>query len=338
MSESISYALYISLCRNYEIVLENKYIFLLLVHFFSYGLMLYINQKQSKLIKQRSDRTLFVAQVSFITLLISLIVITAHSIIYAPLLKGQSSTDILKQLLQFNLPTLGLILLVGAMFNILSIARLSSQAKLPSYIFFPIYRSSIIAAVLFGYFIGGEEISPLKIIVCIIIFSSVSFFWFDTDKNKRNYTNLRTGIVIAILCAVLASATQLVSKILLSENFLSTPSIQQVDAISLVIGSNTINLLVCIILISRSKTFSVLHILQVSRYSSYSGIMNFIAFLTLNLFLVKGEMSIIYPVSALSIILPSIIMQLKGEESRPTIRQILVYISSLISIILLLLI
>ncbi|MDQ7015603.1 MAG: hypothetical protein Q9N68_04410 [Gammaproteobacteria bacterium] len=307
--------------------------------------MLYINQKQAKNLQNDQNRLVFVAKVSLITLLIAFFSLLTYIIIDYPNNK-QSSLDYLYESISTTTwQSFALLILIGALFSLLSSLRLFGQKQLASYLFFPIYRISIILTIVAGITVFKEEISWI-----ILFFLSIVFFitlFFLAKPKKREHKNHKKGLFIALLCAILASTTQILSAILLKsdqvlfnfnlgEGSQLTENISQISPILMVIGSNLINLIICssLLFIRYSKT-ALLTIFQFDHPSRASGVYNFIAFFTLNAYLTTGDLSTIYPISALSIILPTLIMQLRGEEKPPSKRQILFYFASLIAILIL---
>lgn len=305
---------------------------LLLVHFFSYGFMLYVNQRKSVVVTTGIDRVIFVGQVTIVTLVSTFLTVTIFVILYPQNIEINSAERVISVLVGYNSLTLCLLFLVGGMFYVLSVLRLKSQNILPTYVFLPIYKSSIVIAVIAGYIYFDEKNGIVNLLASALALFVIFEFW--RDKNNQNTSKYSGGVLLAFVCALLASLTQLVSKVLLSGGETLVP-IDQVSPFSLVLGSNLFNLVICLLTIMYLNRKRLVEIFMLKGMSIYSGILNFITFLTLNMYLVHGDLSVAYPVSALSILLPTLIMQIKNEEKRPRKKQMVLYLMSLCIIIVL---
>jgi len=304
--------------------------------------MIYINQKQAKILKNDKDRTLFVAQVALITLIISIIFLSLYTIITYPENQQSSFNYVTEMLHHTTWPTLLALASIGTLFYLLSVLRLFGQKQMASYLFLPLYRTSIIFTVVGSLYLFDEQITGITFIAFTTAFAVSSFFLVNKQGRRKN--KYSKGIFIALTCALLSSATQLLSAFLLKAEKVDFNlslnignDLNQIDPIVLVIGSNLINLIIClsIILLRYRETLRSLFHFHHASYSS--GIYNFVAFFSLSAYLAEssGRLSVIYSISALSIVLPTLIMQLRGEEAKASKRQIIAYLASLCAILLL---
>jgi uncharacterized membrane protein len=290
---------------------------LILLHFFSYGFQNLVMQRAAMV---GCDRLLFVYVVAAVTCVLMTPVVFTSLYLTAGLEDLHASTSIVWVAVSF---------LFGGGFIAVSVGRLYAQSLLPSYVFLPLSRSGLLIVLFVSVAFLEEELTWIELAAALLAF--VVLVLSGRDRRARD-TSARwfvSGVAWTLLAAIVSAGLQIGSKVLVDPRFgIAVP------ALLFVYGVNIGNM----VLSGVSRAFRQIPLTQLKPtlfWGVLGGISNSIAFATLMLYLVDGDASKIYPISALSIVLPTLYLTLVGKEPMPNTLQWLSYGAAIVALVIL---
>ena len=286
---------------------------LLLVHFLTQGFQLLVNQGVAR---RHYDYTLYNFTVAGVTslFLAPFLFLWAHGDTVA-------RTEVVHQLDSWGLLVL-VFLLLGGSYSLTTYSRLRAQNLLPSYVFAPLSRVSLLVVVVVSVAYMGEKRSWLELLAIGVTFIPLIVVR-SNDGGSRQSELYREGLTWTLLSVLCATGLQLASKISVDPRFGF-----QIPVLLYVCGVSAGNMIVSTsIRLMEGRSYhdwrpSVL-------WGTLGGILNLGSFLSLTLYLVNGDASTIYPVSSLSLIVPVVVLRVLGKEERPTLAQVIALLLSL---------
>lgn len=289
---------------------------LLLVNFISSGLFVAVYHQAGR----RCDKGLFIMTVGVITLIIS-IPLFCWEAIRQPVILDFLSRPPLGYWVLLIIPVL------GALFAMHSYSRLKISEALPTYVHLPLQRLQLLLVIGGAFLFFGESQSPLRLFGIAIAF--VPILLSVVRKSATQGKGSISAVPLFWLAAVvlLGALLQLSSKLALHKDY----SIA-VPALCFVILSNLGSTLVSLgpNLINRVPVQEAYLTLTLG---VLAGILNVVTLVTLTLYLVAGDASIIYTTSAMGFLVPTALYQLWGTEPVPSKLDWIAYACALFAVI-----
>jgi hypothetical protein len=274
---------------------------LLLANFISSGLLLGVYHQASR----RCDYSVFIAVVGLTTLIVTVPFFWWEAV-HRPVMLD----------FVFHPPVGYWILLIvpvlGALYAMHSYSRLRVSEVLPTYVHLPLQRSQLLLVIIGAFFYFKESPPPLKVFGIAIAFVPIVISLVQrSGAGSLNATVRALPIFWLAVVVVLGGFLQLSSKWALNWNYVGVP------VLSFVVLSNLGSTLVCV----GASLFSSVELKEARltiALGLLGGFLNVATIVTLTTYLVKGDASIIYTVSAMGFLIPTALYQLLGTEAMPS--------------------
>jgi hypothetical protein len=274
---------------------------LLLANFISSGLLLGVYHQASR----RCDYGLFIAVVGLTTLIVTVPLFWWEAVQRPAMLDFVSRPPIGYWILL-------IIPVLGALYAMHTYSRLRISEVLPTYVHLPLQRSQLLLVIIGAFFFFKEWQPPLKLFGIAIAFVPIVISLVRrSGAGPLDATVSALPIFWLAVVVVLGAFLQLSSKWALNGDYAGVP------ALGFVILSSLGTTLVCV----GQNLFSSVKVKEAGMTIALGllgGILNVFTVVTLTEYLVKGDASIIYPVSAMGFLIPTALYQLWGTEAMPS--------------------
>ena len=272
---------------------------LLVVHFLAAGLQTLANHRAARMNYSRLLYTYAVAATTFIFLSPVFLVMNASRNEFRGPLDDSSYLSIGMLAVLFFWQ--------GGGYAAASYSRLRAQTVLPLHVFAPLSRLSLLLVVALSLVFLEEDRNTWKLFGIALAFIPLISLHKQTLPADR-VSRFAAGLKWVILSAVVAAGLQLTSKLVVDPTYGVG-----LDVIAFVVGVNGANMLLsAAFLIGQKKRAS--RVKETLLLGTAAGGLNVLTFTTLTFYLVDGEASVIYTLSALSMVIPVAYLTVKGKE------------------------